>query len=189
MTNIQYPISNKKQLPRHLTFDIRHLILDIPRRNGAGFTMVEFLVIMGIASLLFLLMSMNFLDARTGTSLTTTGDSLLSDLKIQQTKAMIGDTEGRGIPDAYGIYFKPASYVLFHGTTYLPAATDNFEVNAAEGVTLSTTFPGGSVVFATISGELVNFSSGFDSITIKDANTTRQKVIQLNKLGTATSFN
>jgi hypothetical protein len=151
--------------------------------------MVEFLVIMGVASLLFLLASMNFLDARTGTSLTTTGDSLLSDLKIQQTKAMIGDTEGRGLPDAYGIYFKPASYVLFHGTAYSPAATDNFEVNAAEGVSLSTTFPGGVVIFATVSGELVNFSSGQDAIIVKDANTTRQKVLQLNKLGTPLSFN
>lgn len=153
-----------------------------------GFTVVELLVIMGIALLLFLLISMSFLDARTGTALTTTADTLLSDLKLQQTKAMLGDTEGRGLPDAYGIYVTANNYILFHGTTYVPNAPDNFTIKAGDGVQFRTSFPGSTVVFATKSGEIVNFASGSSQISVKDSNTTRQKVLQLNKLGTATSL-
>lgn len=154
----------------------------------AGFTVVELLVIMGIAILLFLLVSMNLLDARTGTAITTTTDTLISDLKLQQTKAMIGDTEGRGFPDAYGVYVTNNKYVLFHGITYVPSDPTNFTVNA-DTVAFSTTFPSSTIVFATKSGEIVNFSSGNNRITIKDANTTTQKVLELNKLGTTVSLN
>jgi Tfp pilus assembly protein FimT len=157
------------------------------KNNEDGFTVVELLVIMGIATLLFLLISMNLLDARTGTAITTTTDTLISDLKLQQTKAMLGDTEGRGIPDAYGVYIANNKYVLFHGTTYVPSDPTNFTINA-EAVAFSTTFPNAVVVFATKSGEIINYSSANNHITVKDANTTTQKVLQLNKLGTATAL-
>lgn len=155
--------------------------------TNAGFTVVELLVIMGIAILLFLLVSMNLLDAKTGTAITTTTDTLISDLKLQQTKAMIGDTEGRGLPDAYGVYITGDKYVLFHGTTYVPSDPENFTINA-DAVAFSTSFPNATIVFATKSGEIVNFSSGSNQVSIKDANTTTQKVLELNKLGTTVSL-
>lgn len=157
------------------------------RDRRAGFTVVELLVIMGIVIILFLLVSMTFSDARSGTGITTTSDTLLSDLKLQQTKAMIGDTEGRGSPDAYGVYITNGNYILFHGTSYIPSDPENFTVKSAEGVNFATTFPGLSVVFATKSGEIVNYTAGQDQIMVKDANTTKQKTIQLNKLGTVVS--
>jgi len=183
MSNFKFQISNKKKFIRNCKLEIANL------KFNSGFTLVELLVIMGISAILFLLISMNFSDARTGTSLTTTGDTLLSDLKSQQTKAMVGDTEGRGIPDTYGVYIKPTSYVLFHGESYVPASTDNFEIKAADGVTLSTTFPSGTIIFATNSGDLVNFNAAQNQIIVKDAYTTRQKVIQFNKLGTVVALN
>lgn len=48
MTNIQYPISNKK----HLAFGIWHLKFDIPRKRDVGFTLIELIIVLGLVAIL-----------------------------------------------------------------------------------------------------------------------------------------
>jgi prepilin-type N-terminal cleavage/methylation domain-containing protein len=82
--------------------------------SAKGFTIVELLVVMGIFAILASLSTLNLSHAQHGSYVNATVDTLVSDLKRQQHKAMIGDTEGRGTASNYGIHFDPSSYVLFH---------------------------------------------------------------------------
>jgi hypothetical protein len=136
---------------------------------------------MGIFAVLASLSTLNLSKAQHGSSLNSTVDILVSDLKRQQYKAMAGDTEGRGTPSAYGIYFDNNRYILFHDT-YNPSDSANFEVKL-DG-TLSLT-PNSEIVFAKGSGEI----SGPTSITIADTVTSSQKTLTINKYGVVTAVN
>lgn len=175
MSNVKYLISNK--LLNNWKFSITE-----------GFTLVELLLIMGIMAILISISTISFFNTRTRTVLTTNFDTFVTDLKNQQTQAMVGDTEGRGIPDAYGIYIQPTSYTLFHGTNYNPADTANFNLTVEQGFVLSTTFSGNKVVFATNSGEIVNYTQGQNAVIITETASGQHKTLQLNKLGAITSI-
>lgn len=143
---------------------------------------------MGIMAILLSFSSLSFFNTRTRTVLSTSFDTFITDIKNQQTQAMVGDTEGRGVPDAYGVYIQPAGYTLFHGTIYNPADTTNIPFDVADGFELSTTFPESKIVFATSSGEVLNFTLGQNAVTITETASGQQKVLQLNKLGAITSI-
>ena len=115
--------------------------------------------------------------------------TFIADFKNQQTKAMQGDTEGRGIPDTYSIFINSSSYTLFHGSTYNSTDTTNFDINTPDGYQITTTFPSSQIVFAKGSGEINPYTEGANSITIRNIRTTEQKVIQVNKFGIITSIN
>lgn len=156
--------------------------------SQAGLTLVELLLVVGILSVLF---GIGFVGISNTQAIFTNNSSasvLISDLKNQQVKAMVGDTEGRGIPDNYGIKILSNKYVLFHGNTYNAADSANFSVPVDTGYTLNTTFPNTTALFASNSGELVNFVSGQNSITLEDTRSGQNKTIQINKYGTVTNF-
>lgn len=100
---------------------------------------------------------------------------------------MAGDTEGRGVPDNYGVKILPTQYVLFHGTSYNPLDTSNFAVPVDTGYILTTTFPDSTILFASQSGELTEFIQNQDSITITYSSSGQSKTIHLNKYGTVTN--
>lgn len=157
--------------------------------HGAGFTFVETIVAVAIFLILIALIAPNFLNFRSRTSSSTTIDTFITDLKNQQVKAMTGDTEGRGTPDTYSIYLTPGNYVLFHGQNYSAQDPENFAVPIDEQYELLTTFADNKIVFAAGSGEIVGFTQGAASVTIREIRTGQQKVIQINKYGTITQIN
>jgi prepilin-type N-terminal cleavage/methylation domain-containing protein len=163
-------------------------------RNGfsstlqKGFTLVELLLIMGIMATLLSIATLSFFNTRTTTVLSTSFDTFITDLKNQQTQAMVGDTEGRGVPDAYGIYIQPTKYTLFHGENYNPSDPANFDLNAETGFTLSTTFPENKIVFATNSGEIIGYTPGQNAVILTEIASGQSKTLQLNKLGTVTNI-
>ena len=151
-----------------------------------GFTIPELLIAMGIIAILFGFVSINLIRLQRHSSLTTTVDTLVSDLYSQQNKAMVGDTEGSGIISAHGVYFETNQYVLFRGSSYNPLDASNFPVNLDPSLTFSNiTFPSSSVIFSKGSGEtgLVN---GSNTITLTDLTNGEQKILELNKHGVIT---
>ena len=136
---------------------------------------------MGIFAVITSLVTINLLNAQHTASIDSTVTTLIADLKQQQLKTMVGDTEGRGVTDQYGVYFAADKYVLFHGS-YNPADNSNFVVNL-EG-TLNFTV-NGEVVFSKGSGE----KSGLNAIVINDSLTSRQKTININTYGVVTTVN
>ena len=154
-----------------------------------GFTLIETIIVIGILSVLIVLVAPSLLNLRSNTSINTTLDTVVTDLKSQQIKAMSGDTEGRGIPDNYSIYIQPSSYILFHGINYSQSDTSNISIPIETQYQLSTTFPSNKITFASGSGEIVGFLNGQNTITIREVGKSNQKVIILNKYGTITQFN
>ena len=154
--------------------------------RSTGFTLVELLIVMGLAAVLFMLSSVNLTNLIPKSSITGAQEVIIADLKHQQLKAMIGETEGRSIPDRYGIYFQNSTYTLFHGNAYSSSDLANADQNLGSAITISTTFPNQSVIFEKGSGEIVGFANGSDTITITHV-TGESKTIQLNSLGVVIS--
>lgn len=153
-----------------------------------GFSLVELAVVMFIFSFLFIFITVALLNIKQRGSLTTSIDTLITDLKSQQLKAMVGDTEGRATPDTYGIYFGANQYTLFHGA-YSPSTPSNFTVSLGDNIQFGAiSFPASSVSFAQDSGEVVGTES-LNTITLENSQTNEQKTITINKYGVITAVN
>lgn len=148
-----------------------------------GFSLIEVLLVMGIFVLLAGLGFTSLLNVKDTSFSSSAVYTLVADIKNQQIKAMTGDTEGRGTPDTYGVYIQSSQYVLFHGQVYSATDSSNFSVSAPQGYTLSSTFSGDKIIFASGSGEIQNFTSGQDTIRLTNTVTNQQSTLQLNKYG------
>lgn len=152
-----------------------------------GFTLPELLIVMAILSILLGFITPSLLQFRSRSVINSTVDTLVSDLKNQQTKAMVGDTEGRASTDHYGVYFETNRYILFHGSSYDPLDSSNFNINMDPSLTFSSiTFPSSSAIFSKGSGEVLGFVNGSDKVTLTDSTNGDQKIIQINRYGAIT---
>lgn len=159
-------------------------------KSQKGFTYVELMVVTGITAILFGLITINLLKFQNSTSTQSNLDTLISDLKSQQLKAMLGSTEGRTSNDSYGIYFMADRYILFHGTTYNSGDTSNFTVQLPTDVRIqSTTLPNNSAVFTKLSGDLQGYVSGSNTITVRSVTNNKNIVITLNRYGVISGVN
>jgi len=157
--------------------------------RNKGFTLLEILVVFGIMLILTAAISTAPTSMQNKASLNTTIDLLVNDLKQQQLRAMVGDTEGRATNDHYGVYIQTSTYTLFHGSAYSGADQYNFAITVNSPVQLTTTFANSSVIFTKGTGELLNFVNGSNTLTVENTVSGEQKVITLNRYGVITSIN
>lgn len=156
--------------------------------NEQGFTFPELVIVMGIVILMLGFITINLVQARNSSSLTTTLDTLITDMKNQQIKAMTGDTEGRGTADSYGIHFSANQYVLFHGTSFNQSDSSNLAINLDPSLSFNQDlFPSGNIIFLQTSGEVSSFSTTSNSIVLTGSNGNQTKTITINKYGIITS--
>lgn len=156
--------------------------------RNKGFSLIELIVVIAVMGILLGIATVNFTSVQRETTLTSTVETALTDINQQQIKAMVGDTEGRTIPDTYGIYFETNSYTLFHGT-YSAVEPSNFEVTLPDSQQITTTFPGNQIVFERGSGDISSFNELGNTITIQDTVSGVQTIIQLNRYGVVTGVN
>lgn len=157
----------------------------------SGMTIVEVLLVMGIFAILSGIVTINLLNSKQAASINTSLNTLITDLKQQQLKAMVGDTGGRATVDNYGVYFGSTTYTLFHGTAPQNDSSD-LKVTLGDSLQFSTgtnTFTGSQVVFLKGSGEVMNFSSTNNQIIIKDTSSNKQKTLTINRYGVVTAIN
>lgn len=155
-----------------------------------GFSLIELLIVFGMSSVLFGLIVFNLIRFQNTNSQQSSADSIISDIRNQQSKAMLGATEGRVDSDSYGIYFYSDRYVLFHGSSFDPNDTSNFTVDLPDDLAIeNTSFPGNTVIFEKLSGDIIGFIPGSDSLTLKAVNINRDIVITLNRYGVITGIN
>lgn len=155
--------------------------------RNLGFTLPELLITMGILSILFGLVTINLLHLQHNSSLNATLDTLVSDLRSQQNKAMTLDTEGRATADNYGIHFETSKYSLFHGSSYSSSDTTNFDVKLDPSLQFSNiTVPSSSIIFSKGTGEVSGVGPGSDTVVLKDTSNNEQKTIQSNVYGVIT---
>lgn len=148
--------------------------------TNSGFTIVEFLVAVGVFLILTGLMAVNFIRPQTKANVDSIAQALFSDIKNQQTKAMVGDATGQSTSQAYGVYFNNNQYTLFQGSSYVSNNQSNFTVNLSN-VTVTSTFPSNQLVFSRVSGEVSNFTAGSNTITVSSGS--NQKVLTVNQYG------
>ncbi|OGK22065.1 hypothetical protein A2866_05815 [Candidatus Roizmanbacteria bacterium RIFCSPHIGHO2_01_FULL_39_8] len=154
------------------------------KNNLQSFTLVEVVIVMGILFILFAFSAVSLIGVQQQTSLNTSLDTLVSDLKSQQLKALVGDTEGRDFSSPYGIHFSSNNYVLFHGTSYTPNDTTNFTIPLTDGVQFTNiTLPNSEIIFNSVTGEVNGFTSNQNTLTIQNTASGQMKTITMNRYG------
>ncbi len=152
-------------------------------RKQQGFTLIELGIVLAIMAIMLTLAVVSLSgvqqQAYSGKSL----EILISDIKLQQTKAMNGASDD-GNTYRYGIHFETDTYTLFQGDTYTPSDSRNFTVTLDGQLTFSSvTFPNSQIVFEKGSGEIVGFTAGNNTFGFSDGTT-----IGLNALGVFTQL-
>ena len=150
-----------------------------------GYTIVELAIVVSIFFILIGLATVNLFKIQHTSQLSSLVESFIADYKEQQIKAMVGDTEGSSAISSYGIHFETSSYTLFRNTY----GTSNFTVSLPSDVQFTTTFPSSQIIIASGSGEISGFTSGQNTVTLKDTVDGSQKVMNFNRYGVITGVN
>ena len=154
-----------------------------------GFTLIELGIVFAIIALLFGFVTLNLGNVQKVTSINSVIDTLVSDMKSQQTKAMAG-TQDSGVGEGFGIYFQSDGYILFTGTTYSSTNSSNFAIKLGSNIEFAnSTFPDNSLVFLRQSGELNGFIDGRNTIVIQNTQGLNKKTITVNRYGIVTKIN
>src|SRR5258706_7052424 len=163
---------------------MKHTSLEKPQ----GFTLVELLIVMGIALIILGMITFNLAGTQRSTSINASVNKIVADIDSQRLKSMSGTTVSPSASDSFGVSFQSNKYVLFHGTAFNSGDSSNYSVNLDNSVLVSSTFPGNVVVFSQASGEVANFASSSNTITINNTGGTEQKVLTINWLGVITNI-
>lgn len=154
-----------------------------------GFTFPELVIVMGLIAMLFGLVTINLLKTQNRADVSSGIQTLISDMKNQQVKAMMG-IANQSNPSSYGIYFENNKYTLFRGTVYLAGDSSNFVVMLSENLEFSSiALPNTTVVFLTGNGEVRDFTEGLNSLTLRNKSSGDQKTVTVNRYGVITAVN
>jgi prepilin-type N-terminal cleavage/methylation domain-containing protein len=169
---------------------MKHLFLRrIVRTNFQGVTLIELILVMALFAMLSALGSFSLFRAHRSTSVSSAVDMFIANLKQQQIKAMVGDTEGEAVTVDYGIHFDAHSYTLFRGSSYSESAQGNLKVDLPPTMELTYFLPGVStdqIIFYKGDGEI--FSSCTNGVSCRIifqdlTNNNLAKNIRINKYG------
>lgn len=147
-------------------------------RNNRGFTLIEMIVAASTIVTLLGFITISLVRSQQTASLTSTEEILVVDLKQQQLKSMIGDTEGRSSSDSYGVHFDSNRYVLFHGASYSSGDTSNSVNNLDSNMRFNNA--GFDIIFSKLSGEI----PAATIVELQDNTNSKLKRIHLNIFGT-----
>lgn len=161
------------------------------KKLQAGITYVEVMVGLAMFSLLLTLTTINFPNIIQRASMDATVVTTVSDIKDQQLKAMVGADNVDETFTSFGIHFQPDRYTLFRGSTYNnPGNATNYVVMLGDPIQFQTiNLPNSQIIFSVRNGEVQNFNSAQNSITLINTVSNQQKTIQFNRLGVVTSIN
>jgi prepilin-type N-terminal cleavage/methylation domain-containing protein len=147
-----------------------------------GFTLIELVIVMAVALILLGIATISLGNVQRTTQVSSVTQTLISDLREQQIKAMAGDTELSGANADYGVHFETNAYTLFRDTY----GTGNFTVNLPETIQVSSTFSGSKVTFEKGSGEVSEYDDvnpANNTITLTNTVSNEQQIITLNRYG------
>lgn len=152
--------------------------------GSQGFTIIEVLVVLSIFITLLRIGYVSVLNFERKTPITATVNTVIADIRGQQTKAMTG-VDG----SSFGIFFQTNGYTLFKGDSYNPSDPANAVTPLPTNITFSPiTFPSNVLVFTKGSGEIAGFSSATNSIAINQNLTGEHKTFTINRYGAITSL-
>lgn len=154
-----------------------------------GFVFIELILVMGVMAILAAVVIVNVFGSQNAADLTQTVDTLIADLRSQQSKAMTGATVNGAVQDGYGIYFETGRYVMFSGSSYNPVLPSNASVAVVPPVRVTgTTLPGNTIVFQARNGEIAGFVPGLNTVTVTNDVNGRVNILRFNRYGVITSL-
>lgn len=150
-------------------------------KRQLGLSLVEVVIAMGFFLILSTLITVRTFTARGRAFEKESVNQLISDLRNQQIRAMVGDSNG--------IFFESTRYVLFRGTTFNPQDQGNLAVPLEENLQIvNVSFPQATVVFTKGKGEFLGFVSGSDALSIRNSVSGEEKRVRLNRYGVAVAL-
>lgn len=152
-------------------------------RLMTGFTLVELLLAMGIATVIFGISSILLSNLIPRASLNSTHEVLKAEIRQQQLSAMTGKKDGSGQANSYGVLIEQDKYTLFSGSEFSPLPVDSIVVDLPSTISLSTNFPNNVIIFERGNGEISNFDPTAKTITIVNSLTGESRNITLNRYG------
>lgn len=158
--------------------------------NKRGFVLIELIVVFGMMAVLIGMTVLNVFGSKQKASLTGVVDTLVADLRNQQTKAMSGVTQSGVGQSGYGIRFAANQYTLFNGTTYTSSDPTNVVITLDPRITFSSIqLPNNNVIFASKSGEFIGYSAASSALTAQQIDTHETQTIHFDHYGIITSIN
>jgi prepilin-type N-terminal cleavage/methylation domain-containing protein len=155
-----------------------------------GFTLIELIVTISVLVTLLAFTAPSLLTSQRRTDLNETLNVLVSDIRQQQSRAMLRYTATVGSPADFGIHFNAGGYTLFKGLVYVASDSGNFSVSLSPQMTFDTiTFPNDQIVFAAGTGESRNFTADTYELSLTDEQEGVSKIITVNRYGVITSVN
>lgn len=156
-----------------------------------GISIIELIIAMMVLSTIFGLVSLNLLNTKQRTNFNTTLNQLLSDIKLQQVKAMSLSVENNAPSTSdYGIHFESTTYTSFRGSSYVPAASGNFTLSLGDNMVFeSVSLPQSVIIFSRQNGEIQSFNPLLNTIVLKNTLNNQQKTIKINRYGVFTQIN
>ncbi len=143
-----------------------------------GFTLIEILVTISIAAVLFAIIVSGFSGLRNNSDLQSAVEDSVS--YLQETRA---NTLSSNNANVYGVHFESGKFVLFVGATYDPASATNKNrllPSSVEINSISLNGGGNDVVFKRLTGE----TSSHGTVTFRlTSNTSVTKTINILSTG------
>lgn len=155
--------------------------------KNVGFTLIELAVTMALFLSLLAIAVPNLLGIREHVDMGSAVAVILADIRGQQLKAMLGDTEGRETSDYYGVHFETTSYTLFHGISYSALEPTNAVIPLDGGLQFSTiSLPDSSIIFNKGSGAVVGFDPNAHLVLLTNQNNSEATSLTFTMLGIVT---
>lgn len=152
--------------------------------SSSGATLIEVLLVMAIVGMFVRLITLNVFRGQQRVSLTVARDTLLSDMRKQQLRAMLGQTPQSGSLLDYSIRFEGDRYILYAGTVYDAQNPENEVVILDPILTFEPIeLPNATLTFARASGEVRSFDPLLHYVTIRNTQTDNNFRIEINALG------
>jgi type II secretory pathway pseudopilin PulG len=158
-------------------------------KTGHGFVLIELVVVFAMIAALIGLTYTNVFSSGRKATLAGTIETLVTDIRSQQTKAMSSVPVGGAVPVGYGIHFEPTMYSLFSGLTYNPSDPANAVISIDPRETFITiSLPDNNIVFAAQSGIFTGYSPTQRSIVLYHMDSGEMKTIEVNQYGVITAM-
>lgn len=154
------------------------------KRWKRGATLIELMVVMAVVGLLAQLIGPNLFRSHQRATLSTAKTVLVSDVRAQQLLAMQGHVKQAGVYIDYSVRFESDRYILYPGSVYDSQSADN-RIIMLEGPLrfANITFAASTLSFARLSGEVRNYDSNANSVTLTNTQTAQSYVISVNPYG------
>ncbi len=149
------------------------VIISVPKERcrsfQSGFTLLELILVMGIVAILYGISSISLSRLIPRAAVRNTAETLRSELRLLQARAMQGDIGLEGGPSEFGVRFNGDRYTFFEGPNYSPSGLSNVLTIMEEVVEISTTLPNDTLIFEQGSGEVSGYVVGQDTVTLVNA--------------------